>query len=457
MNETTLIEQLDALAARRAQVSDFESTSQPVVSGPLRFRPWNVESLLNDATSLLDRCLAERTYFEDQLARAAALRLEQLGQVLEAKSMDALINTPEDGNPVPPDFLLESAQRHYEAASELSNSTRWKEIMRVHSRLVQKPTKGGDPEWTVRKTALRDRQQLISASLAAAKTTEALRNTLVDQRRQTKYRKALLAGRQQVNDARADAMSDGNPLDYGSRVEKSIGRFLRDLVEALAILLAARDGLSTLFDYKDPDREPFGFTQERTWLGCADLDEMVAWTRNATMWLRGFKQLDQGFNELVSISSLATSGGGELNFVANSTALFVLPPTRFAGLYYLRVRAVAAVVVLKAGAAASGARFKLVLRAPQIGSVQHGAGKSPARLDQSSAPLCILGRVASRTASREPETGGMVSWMNISPASFDATHPWELTVSPASADAKLSDIADIELELTLSARAGPSA
>jgi hypothetical protein len=256
------------------------------------------------------------------------------------------------------------------------------------------------------------------------------------------------------------AQSSGGALNYSEKIATVERRFASDFCEALACLAAARRGLKEIYDYAPP------FPEE----GAGYFDEVALWARAAGNRMAQFSQFDQNYIFAASLKQLAPSSWETGRAAAEWT--FDVPESVFQGQAHVRLRGIGITVVgpkpEPAETAPKPGQKPLPQRAdlpkpeppkaegfwraqvtlPAKGTVRSVSGAA-IELDQSSVPVCFLGRVGASDSLRDPECAGANAWHNASPIGKQ----WKLTVSPSSTGGtETKQLDDVQLFLHVAVR-----
>ena len=251
------------------------------------------------------------------------------------------------------------------------------------------------------------------------------------------------------------AQSPGGLFNWSERIAPIERHFSIDFREALALLAAARRGLKELYDYAPP------FPEEKA---PGYLDEVALWVRTARNWIRQLAQRDQDYVLAVSVRELAKSQWEAGRSAAQWT--FEVPEELFADQSQVRLRGVGLAVVgepepaADAGAQKSKAGkieaapekprgfWSARVSVPPTATVRLASGTT-SELDQKALPVCYLGRVADRDSPHAPEIAGSIPLHNASPIGKQ----WKLTLAPKSTDgAMTADLRDVQLYLHVAVR-----
>jgi len=246
------------------------------------------------------------------------------------------------------------------------------------------------------------------------------------------------------------AQAPNGLLNFEERIAPVEREFAADFREALAHMTAARRGLKELFDYDSalPQEGSAGY-----------LDAVGAWVRQAKMALARGARFDQSYTRVVSLKDLAKSQWESGR--ATGEWSFDLPDAVFDGQAHVRLREVGLAVVPTPEApepaspkktnepppAKPEGYWSARITAPAAGVVRFRSGASH-EIDQKGLPPCFLGRVAAMAPAREPEMAA-VAFANASPIGKQ----WRVTLSQKSTTgAALGTLDDVHLYLRVTVR-----
>lgn len=250
------------------------------------------------------------------------------------------------------------------------------------------------------------------------------------------------------------AQSPGGLFNWSERIAPIERHFSIDFREALARLAAARRGLKELYEYAPP------FPQEGA---PGYLDEVALWVRTARDRVQQLAQRDQDYVLAISVKELAKSQWDAGRSAAQWT--FEVPEELFADQAHVRLRGVGLAVVGEPESADAGTQkskagkgeavperpqgfWSARVSVPPTATMRLASGAT-SELDQKSLPVCYLGRVADRDSPHAPEIAGGIPWHNASPIGKQ----WKLALAPKSTDGTLTaDLRDVQLYLHVAVR-----
>jgi len=421
------------------------------------FRKWQVESLLNQSADLLDRCLRDRSEFDELATRKELFEIQTLQDagrleiVKERMQDDEFLLLPEES--------LKKRKRS-EWSTEIKNhytsAVRYLRQIRAAGEKTEKSSAGAQIH------------QLLLSSEKSLKSGETFDHELAWLKKDRKRRKReILELPQAVFNAREEAAKEGGPFDYQKRMEAIMQRARSDFNDAATRIAVAFLGLRDFYGFLVNGGEaPPVSSAANTLNGLSQLDALVNWVRGAIRYLVAFSHLDQGWSLTVSVRHQVGDENWIRAITEGSATLdpkvfvrFQIPDYEFEKHSYVRLRGVSGFVRFKHESEAllrsSGSPWAAVLTAPSAARVSQDRfvdGEiSDVFIDQSAAPPCYINRVEQRSSPRGPEVAGQISWINLSPVT-QSTGFWTLALRPISPTALLTDLQDIEIEFSLLGR-----
>ena len=442
------------------------------------FRELHIEPLLDQAASLLDRCLADRAQRNALGVEAfrAKLEIDQFlaQEVVLQKEIAAGLYT------VPLERAIEDQKAEAAVANSYKNAngeydriaqrvnatdaaTKQLNARRFMAWLSAMPLKesdlnsGNDASYTLAGVAKNKADHLLDSAatqgeeeiLAQYWSMYAHQHTLTGTSEASVHRGASLAklAAWSLNDIgfrreRADiartaayqkirAMADpGGALNYLEQIHAIEERFAADLAEVSARLQAVERGMAIVFDYRE--KLPAVGTPHY-------LDNLVLWVRRAVSFLVRFSRIDQ--NYVLPISLRVATGEGWKPGRRLGRWRFTVGPDAFRDQYHVRLRGLSASVV---GGTKDG-YWRVTVAPPPVGLMKRLSGDI--RINQSSLPICRLGRVGRVFGMYEPEITGINALHNASPIG-----EWDVAMGGSGSGTDLEDVEDVTLELHLAVR-----
>ena len=242
---------------------------------------------------------------------------------------------------------------------------------------------------------------------------------------------------------KAAAVTTANgTLNYFEKLTFIADRYNADLREAYARLTKVAKGMEVLYGYSEPLPKP---STDRL------LDKCVNWARNATNWLVRFTRITQNYVLPISLKRHMSDDEWEEGRKLGRWR-FDVSEAEFPQQYHVRLRGIS---VFVAGRDLKGV-WQATVRAPtQDTYVRHhppSNAKVPLDSFQSpeDVPPCRLGRIADRQHLRDPDVTGVSSLHNVSPFGT-----WELHMGSASTGGTDTTwLTDVQVDLHLSVRSG---
>lgn len=399
-----------------------------------RFRYWHIESLLNRAADLLDRCLIDQGRY-DALRAQAFLTSFATRSELEALALqeERFISGMYDF-PLTDAVLKESLLKKIkESAQHAAN-----EYSRVNAEV---PSAGAAAQ--------------IHDSVAARGRAEMeYQFSELELTRSKGPLGYVEVSKRQLNELRArikdkiTAADNGGAIDFCYQAEQIMHRMTRDYNDAADRILVASEGLSKIFGYPDALVDKLNAIKAGSF---SSINDATAWVREAIRWLAAFSQNDQSFT--ITISLRQALQGRWIDCVRDGAVSEVVIDENVFNLHrYVRFRGVCASLIVRDSATVILA--KCVVRLPEsakyILADEYGQDVVVSGVDQSAAvmPSCTLGRVVNIGIGRDPEICGAVSLMNGSPIA-ESGAAWSVHVQ-LSDKAVFDDIDDLFLEIQVS-------
>lgn len=432
----------------------FKQITAGLVFGPQPldrvFNPFQVETLLDQASNILDRAIRDRTQYEviaaeyftlmTELGEFLALdeihKEEEAAGIYDVEWTSATSELKAEYEIRDLNYFCEfesgwthtalyspEAMREYSGAAQCSatmsglvpysfqdqafagyQSHSWNSVSKplyLHMRDSAFTTSWHyvqTQEWAV-KCARRTYEGQWNSSIARLAGLENKANW-ENKRRSFQRRRTVVA--RNVQDVRLQAaVSDDGVLNSSRRLPAIKRRFEQDFNNALGRLRAASQGLDTLFGYTDPlpsDVKNLDF-----------FDECLSWARRSTDWLIRFARLEQSY---VHVVSLRDALGRSAFNAGRSTRRWQLPITHdsFPGMSHVRMRGLSVFV----DDALIKRAWKLKVAPPRSSEMRQQGG-SIKKLDQSEIRPVVVGRAAEYGSPRDPDINGTSSLMNVSP------------------------------------------
>jgi hypothetical protein len=430
-----------ALIAAFPSLNKLGKDYRPAKEALSRFRFWHVESLLNQAADLLDRCLRDRGEYNGLRSQWELMRI-----VAEKENRDLkILNDRVDAGWLDqPRQLLETE-------------------IKTGEEIIAKAQEASDqclgiPNWDNpgampaqdQKRIQKDQFHLTKLQYWWARDLYDTRRRWADEEKSFRLREMESRGLQQQSRLESMREPDG-ALNYESQARTIRERIERDLQDALDRIVVASHGLKLLYGYlEEPPLETLSSDLTR-------IDVAALWCRRAIKWLVAFGQLDQASTYVFSMKRILgqqwdtaiRDGGlsGEANFKFNTQA-DVFDSHRF-----VRLRGVCSYLI---GGVEDVGPWTVDVSLPQsalsVQTINGSAGDKFVKIDQSLLPSCRLGRVETKGSFRPPEVAGAISLMNASPICFDPSDCWTVKLRSPTDGRALSKLKDCFIEINVVGR-----
>jgi hypothetical protein len=448
--------------------------------GMVRFRPQDVEPLLDQASIILEKALSDRNRWQSAGEKYANLKLD----IYNSSRLDAIsLGEEQDGRFDVDHFVAEGQQnanqaKHQAAIDQkaevdalveiLSGDKKSASVQRaviteyiraMYSTEFDKQVKYPNGGFT---TA--DKIANADQTLTQAQATEELDKEGHTAAASSKQLAGDIAGLEAVQNGvqkqaewagknagylrqRADAArqtlrmkialaATTALLDFEKQMDSARNMYLEGVWDAYVRLQAVNTGISRYYNYASPNKDPLPeFTDDP-----ASFDAILAWTRRVARWLAAFTRRSN--NYVYTISVKQRTGDAWQRGANEASWKFDLPSTAFdAKERHVRIRGVTAWAENDKGKV-----WQVILKPPANTQVYYESGaKSP--IFEQDAPSCRVSKVVSRGKVVIPEVSGLTALYNASPIgtwTIDA----RLATSPQEIPRTLPD--DIELDLYLS-------
>ncbi|HEY5513540.1 MAG TPA: hypothetical protein VIK40_07850 [Geomonas sp.] len=366
-----------------------------------RFRPWHVEALLNQAATLIDRCLED---FREYSSLDYAWNQFQADLEIQEKQLEF--------------------DKRQGAGIELAGASSTAEDQ-------------GNPSEVSQESLDETNVEMIARSVDVNETEEQPVSTTpgVSARSSLELRAEALLRRQELS-------APGRPLALNEQRDLALKRVCRDYEEAVNRACVAEEGLKKIYDHVEPS-SPLSYEAETLGLSITNLS---IWIRNAIEWLVGYQQFEQTFTRVVSVRALLNrSAWVQLKQTRDSfSTKLQVPEDLFRGYENCRVQGIGASLIGEAGTVP----WSIMLRLPDE-AVYERSGQTE-EVDQSSRASCLLGRVENRLSVHPLEICGVTTLINASPIgrstqgglwSLELFKPWGATSET------FSHVEDVALEI----------
>lgn len=399
-----------------------------------RFRYWNVESTLNRAADLLDRCLADCEIHRSFCAQGVFQkeRIEDLAVLVAAEEVR--------NN----DYAYNRAVRKRDTYSSVD--AKHSEIVSAFSSAQSATDYGtGTGAGAAWHSAMGTMYQAMLARYLSAGEYEVLKQDVQFADVERNIAKNAVQRRRQLQQnlgGQKSGTNDGGSLNFELQALWAIERIRRDYLEAYDYCLAAMSGLRDVFGYESPTTLSGVYDSSSIFQVIGGVHKDVGWVRAAIQWVSAFTLSDQATSVSLSLRMQLPSWD---NFIARQPCLFSIPNEVFGDLKYVRFRGISATSVFSRPMSKPlHCRFKL----PDSGryDMQTEAGAPlPKIVKQNTMPECIIGNVFDQSVRRTPDVAGTVSLANASPIPTEKT-AWKIQLSNF-AGADLTALDDVLLEI----------
>ena len=365
-----------------------------------KFRKWHVESLLNQAADLIERCAL-------QLKEYRSLDFSWTQLEIDLKSQNAELKLDQDRKDVFERDLIQLREK--ETFFKNTDEFNAKVIIEA-DKLYDFDTREGQGQagWT--KAGQNKNEKHIEdtfRSLDKTQTTKQIEWLTAD----VKYKQALLDIRSVNNSSKNQNIMPGQAFSLKWQRDLVGEKLQRDYEDAYDRTLIAEKGLDEIYGFKkNPATPPDNLTT---------MDERITyltnWVRNSIEWLVSFQQLDQAFTRVISIKSILEEEAWEAIIAADDIyeGRIRIPNSLFSGHEFVRLRGIGASLLGKKDKKVGVIPWSILLSVPK--QAQYLMNGNLTKIEQTDMPKCLLGRVENREVYRPLEICGMISLMNASP------------------------------------------
>lgn len=413
------------------------------------FSFWQVETLLNQAQELLERCQRERTIYDDLRAKWIITGVDFLADELELQIQEERVNKQISQW----SYLIQ--KQEYEAYKKYLNkddddiSSGWDEIQRVLARAQDIATT--DHKYFEQHTAAGDnyktrRLYSYESGLLVGKKGQkdlALEDALKFEQTVRNLRK--------VRDEKSTAITgQGGALNYKEKFCALEAQIIEDYNQAIWRMEAAYIGLGKIFGYGNTSFE-FAFPKDKK------LENLVTWIRTAISWLVRFAHRDHSFSTIISVRNRISEDSWkkalqDLQSKGNCFLEFGWEGAALRRYCYSRVAGISASYISKK----CNGVLQVDVHLPRSAISFHAKDGNIkyVEVDQKKLSACRLGRVINASTIRPPEIVGAISQRNASPISNPTASPddsnWKIQIGVASTrDSNWNDLDDLEIELQI--------
>lgn len=219
----------------------------------------------------------------------------------------------------------------------------------------------------------------------------------------------------------------GSAYNFEERRGEIKKRFDQDFKDAIERLKVLNDGFATIYDYR------MTFSNSNM-----PLNDTIVMVRDAMEWLVRFSAQEQNYILPLSLATL-TGAQWQPGLMERGGAWdFTVPATLFPGQRHVRLRGVSAAVMTND----RRTRFQAVVRAPRRGAITYLSGAT-VELDQQApnVPLVRLARIEAVDSPRPPDVVGTQSLHNVSPisAADPALGAWRIVITGKQQPPQITD------------------
>lgn len=422
-----------------------------------KFWFWHVETLLNRASDLLDRCLSEQARWDSLRAQEAVLQQamtaeDQLLSVEEKKIEIGAFDYPLQDAIAKEKMLAaifdfmggdrqHGALQHIQQAGNEANETN-------HDQYAYQIQQAAADQWRATTERYLHEREEASAAVTRARGTEDAPDVKGRPGSVELAKLGIKQARERLN-TKKKATENGGPLDFAWQANRCAERANRDFEDASERLLVASDGMLKIYGYEQSLNPVLDLVERGDAPG---IDASVSWAREAIKWLAAFSQNDQTFTVAISLREALGDLWKEAIANPNADFPFRINSHLFSTHHYVRLRGLSASLMFAPTATEIfPVRCVLGVPAQAIFIVPKAiAGESEERqISQNEMPRCVLGHVLDYRVPLEPEVCGAISLMNASPIASGDSNGWSVEISTIE-KAKLALLDDIVLQIKVS-------
>jgi hypothetical protein len=248
-----------------------------------------------------------------------------------------------------------------------------------------------------------------------------------------KERRKITAHQKLVDKLRSVQLQNG-ALNYADRIQAIEDRAAFDLREAYQRMRVLRRGLKVVYGIDAADLPEVPVKDDHT-IGVDYLDRLVEWIRRTSIRLQDFYNNDQELMIPISLRDLLTHSGFHEGLKRGYWE-FEVGRTRFQGLKLVRMRGISAV------SQGHGRIYSLLAAAPK--ETEFSYGENLAAREVQHVDDCWLGQVMERRDQLRPDVWGARVLWNASPFGR-----WALRAAPGTT---LDHLDDIQVTLNVAAQ-----
>lgn len=444
----------------------------------------HVEPLIDQAADLLDRCLKDRSTYDDLCSKLLYVLVEveefrKLDQIHLDEQKAGIYETPYNVS-----LAQYEAERHYQAslkAVQQSLSTTFETTLdnntvnEVRNAMLCNAWLSGLPSFyqgtgqftyltpsfnNVKKQVDKhylDNAKLITKYNLALQRTDYELNKLSNEANLSLSEKRLFGLKKQADwerekvrfqqrrtvvardlqDFKAKAALDADgALNYAKRIIPLKQRFARDFRDALARIQVVEKGLKKLYGYDFP------YPKDETAIDY--YDQCLMWTRHVIQWVLKFSRNEQ--NTVIPISLKQIIAPAQFNEMIKSGEIkFDLIENHFPGMCNIRLRGLS--LHSKEHRDSENRLWKIIITPPKESRILHFLTGKSAELSQAFVEPCFFGRVFERHLNKAPDIIGITSLYNVSPLG-----KWKINVLGAIPSQNSEKLEDIIIDFQLAFR-----
>lgn len=440
---------LDAAMGRKYVSDEVPRLYKPPVG--YEYAYWQVETLLNQASEILDRLLRERSQYDDLRARELGLWLELAESANELElyklKIGASGHLAERDNAQSELSSLDKSRTQVSSISgaiPLDSATHNEDARVWYFNHQNYDTSTGGMHYHLRPTAIS-----VAASLRQQIRDDGAREVLA--RRVTNGqadadRLEIASKRLEEIHRVKDASTKGDgPMDFASRYLALERQIAVDYQAARERIAAVIRGLELYFGF-DTARD--GALEDNP-----SIFELSVWARKATNWLVKSSHKDQAITLTISLKEMLagdwTKFASEMKSLGRAECAFKLDslPNLPASCYLPRLAGISAYYV----SATYEGPLAVAITVPKEAKTQRPSLGAMEIVELVQVATCYLGRVSNAKDMRPPEVAGVISLRNLSPLTRDSG-TWKIRAECVSASGGGMGCEDLLVELGLNVR-----
>jgi len=410
-----------------------------------RFKPWHVEVLIEQISSLLSRCVQNRNEYFVTLHAWKALEDEIDKEELEQRlSLAVVAATRADAAAA----ASEAAARNEDTPEKgAAVGVHGSGFRGWHARLIQSRqddfgrNQGSHAvEAALTEAKLSGHTNYIAGHAATARSgalnslASALGTRNDEEGARLRSKKRLLE------------VGNDECLHFDTRCKTLASRIQKDFGEAISRAIPASTGLTTYFDYKERSLEDrlTKTTQVEISNGWNAIDELLSWTREVEAFLAGFDVATQRFTVVYSLSASPDWDSALARAKASGTMglFFKIPDVKLSHHCLIGLEGTGAHVNVKLD---TYRIWSAILCVPQDALI-FDEEMNKREVGQQQVPRVFLGRITTRSAQSQSEVVGGISTMNASPIPSDPLKGWHIEISPPEGASDFDNLVNLDIE-----------